>query len=101
MRVEVGDEVDTWRRRREWQGTGGGVQQSVVQGQRGSRGTGKRQALRRRPESGAPGGALVDAGVVGVLERCQDGWCEVTAGGFTGWLPRDAFYGLYPAETLE
>jgi SH3-like domain-containing protein len=99
--VEIVDEFDTWRRIRDWQGTEGWVHQSMVQGQRGLLVTGKRQILRRRPEAEAPAVAMLDAGVVGVLERCQEGWCEVTAGGFSGWLPREAFYGLYPDETLE
>jgi SH3-like domain-containing protein len=99
--VEIIDEFDTWRRIRDWQGTEGWVHQSMVQGQRGVLVTGKRHTLLRRPEAGAPGVAQVDAGVVGVLERCQGEWCEVTAGGFTGWLPRDAFYGLYPGEKVD
>lgn len=99
--VEIVDEFDTWRRIRDWQGTEGWVHQSMVQGQRGLLVTGKRQILRRRPEAEAPAVAMLDAGVVGVLERCQESWCEVTAGGFSGWLPREAFYGLYPDETLE
>jgi SH3-like domain-containing protein len=45
--------------------------------------------------------ALIDAGVVGVLQRCQGDWCEVSLGGFTGWLERAAFYGLYPGEKLD
>jgi len=101
MPVEIVDEFDTWRRIRDWQGTEGWVHQSMVQGQRGILVTGKRHTLLRRPEPGTPGVALVDAGVVGVLERCQGDWCEVVAGGFTGWLQRDAFYGLHPGEALE
>ncbi|GAB4371699.1 MAG: SH3 domain-containing protein [Kiloniellaceae bacterium] len=101
MPVEIVDEFDTWRRIRDWQGTEGWVHQSMVQGQRGILVTGKRQTLRRRPEPDSPGVALVDAGVVGVLKRCQLDWCEVAAGGFTGWLRRDAFYGLYPGEKLD
>lgn len=99
--VEIIDEFDTWRRIRDWQGTEGWVHQSMVQGQRGILVTGKRRTLLRRPEPGAPGVARVDAGVVGELQRCQGDWCQVSAGGFTGWLPRDAFYGLYPGEKLE
>ena len=63
--------------------------------------TGKRHTLRRRPEASAPGVALIDAGVVGVLQRCLGDWCEVSLGGFSGWLQRAAFYGLYPGEKLE
>lgn len=101
MPVEIVDEFDTWRRIRDWQGTEGWVHQSMVQGQRGILVTGKRWTLYRQPETDSPGVALVDAGVVGVLRRCRAQWCEVSAGGFTGWLPRDAFYGLYPDEKVE
>jgi SH3-like domain-containing protein len=101
MPVEIVDEFDTWRRIRDWQGTEGWVHQSMVQGQRSILVTGKRHTLRRRPEPDSPGVALVDAGVVGVLNRCQQTWCEVSVNGFSGWLERDAFYGLYPGETLE
>ncbi|MEO3427723.1 SH3 domain-containing protein [Pelagibius sp. CAU 1746] len=99
--VEIIDEFDTWRRIRDWQGTEGWVHQSMVQGRRGILITGKRHTLRRRPEAGAPGVALVDAGVVGVLERCETDWCEVGVGGYSGWLERGAFYGLYPGEKVE
>jgi SH3-like domain-containing protein len=99
--VEIIDEFDTWRRIRDWQGTEGWVHQSMVQGQRGILVTGKRRTLRRRPQTDAPGVALVDAGVVGTLNRCQAEWCEVTVQSFTGWLPRAAFYGLYPDESPE
>lgn len=101
MPVEIVDEFDTWRRIRDWQGTEGWVHQSMVQGQRGILVTGKRHTLRRRPEPDAPGVALVDAGAIGVLERCLDDWCEVTLDGFAGWLKRDAFYGLYSGEKVE
>src|SRR5512138_1583238 len=81
MPVEIVDEFDTWRRIRDWQGTEGWVHQSMVQGQRGILVTGMRHTLRRRPEADAPGVARIDAGVVGVLQRCQGDWCEVSAGG--------------------
>ena len=55
----------------------------------------------RFAEAGAPGVALLDAGVVGILRRCQVDWCEVTVGSFTGWLERDTFYGLYPGEAVN
>ena len=99
--VEIIDEFDTWRRIRDWQGTEGWVHQSMVQGQRSVLITGQRHILKRRPEAAAPGVAMVDAGVVAVLERCRAEWCEVTADSFTGWLEREAFYGLYPGEEVE
>lgn len=96
--VEIIDEFDTWRRVRDWQGTVGWVHQSMLQSQRHVLVTGKRRLLRRGPEEGTAGAAIVEAGVVGTLGSCQETWCEVEAKGFTGWLRRDEFYGVYPDE---
>ena len=101
MPVEIIDEFDTWRRIRDWQGTEGWVHQSMVQGRRSALITGQRRTLKRRPEADAPGVAMLDAGVIAKLERCRAAWCEVSAGGYSGWLPRDSFYGLYPDEEVR
>ena len=101
MPVEIIDEFDTWRRIRDWQGTEGWVHQSMVQGRRGILVIGQRQTLRRRPEADSPGVAQLDAGVVGELDRCRGEWCQISAGGYNGWLERKGFYGLYPYEDWD
>ena len=101
MPVEIIDEFDTWRRIRDWQGTEGWVHQSMVRGQRGILVIGQVHTLRRRPEPDAPGVARLEAGVVGELDRCSGEWCQVSAGGYSGWLERQAFYGLYPYEDWD
>ncbi len=101
MPVEIIDEFDTWRRIRDWQGTEGWIHQSMVQGKRGVLITGQLRTLKRKPEAEAPGVAQLEAGVVGTLEGCRGEWCEIAAGGYSGWLPRDSFYGLYPGEEMK
>ena len=94
--MEIIDEFETWRRVRDWQGTVGWVHQSMLQSQRNILVTGKRRLLRRGPQEGTAGAAYIEAGVVGELGSCEAEWCEVEAKGFTGWLRRDEFYGVYP-----
>ena len=101
MPVEIVDEFDTWRRIRDWQGTEGWVHQSMVQGRRSVLVIGQRRTLKRRPEAAAAGVALLDAGVIAALDSCRDDWCQVSAGGYSGWLPRDSLYGLYPGEEIR
>lgn len=101
MPVEIIDEFDTWRRIRDWQGTEGWIHQSMVQGRRSVLITGQLRTLRRKPEAEAPGVAQLEAGVVGTLEGCRGDWCEIAAGGYSGWLPRNTFYGLYPGEEMK
>jgi SH3-like domain-containing protein len=51
--------------------------------------------------------ALAEPGVIARLRACpapgaeHAGWCEVTAQGHSGWLPRDALWGVYPDEAVE
>ena len=45
--------------------------------------------------------ALAEPGVVGRLEACDGGWCEIDAGGVEGWLPRAALWGVGPDEDVE
>ncbi len=99
--LEVIDEFETWRRIRDWQGSEGWVHQSMLSGQRGIMVMGERGLLRRAPASDAPGVARVEAGVIGRLHRCSQGWCQIVVKGFDGWLPQDRIYGAFPDETVE
>ena len=98
--VEIIDEFDTWRRIRDWQGTIGWVHQSMLQGRRTVMILDERRLMRRRPEPQAPGVAYLEPGAIAALERCKELWCEVSAGGFRGWLETESFYGLYASELL-
>lgn len=97
--VEVVDEYDTWRRIRDWEGTLGWVHQSMLQNRRNVRVVADDQLLRHEPGDGARAVARVEAGAIGGLHSCQDGWCEIDFSGLVGWLPHDSFYGVYPDET--
>lgn len=99
--VEVIDEFDTWRRIRDWEGTSGWVHQSMLQGRRTVRVTQEGQLLRREPSASAPPVARLEPGAIGGLGDCRDDWCRLDFAGFVGWLPREAFYGVYAEETLE
>lgn len=93
--VIVVDEFDTWRRIRDADGEGGWVHQSMLSGRRTVLVTGTNPAgLLRRPEATARTLAKLEPGVIAQLARCEDGWCRVTAGGWSGWLPSGALWGV-------
>ena len=99
--VEVIGVFDHWRQIRDWQGTEGWVHQNMLSQKRTLIVTGEKRMLRREPKPDAPAVAAVEQGVIGRLRSCEDGWCEVEIAGKGGWLPRDAFWGAYPAEAVE
>ena len=99
--VEIIDEHQTWRRIRDWEGTIGWVHQSMLQGARKAMVTGEPRTLRKLPERAAEPIAKVEPGVIARLETCDEGWCEISIDGLSGWLERHEFYGVYPREEVE
>jgi len=99
--VEVIARFDHWRQIRDWQGTEGWVHQSMLSAHRTLIVIGEKHALRREPKSDAATVAEVEPGVLGEIRDCSGDWCQVSIAGRTGWLPRDAFWGTYPAEQVE
>jgi SH3-like domain-containing protein len=60
------------------------------------------QTLRASASDTAEAVAILKPGVVGRLLSCPAGtdWCQVEAKTYKGWLPRTAFYGTLPSETV-
>jgi SH3-like domain-containing protein len=104
MPVEILQEFENWRRVRDREGTEGWVHQSMLTGRRSGIVLGEAGALRelkRRPEAEAPGLARIEPGTLVTLIECANAWCRLEAGGFRGWLPRTAIWGVYAQETLK
>ena len=101
MPVEITAEFDTWRRIRDWEGAQGWVHQSMLSGRRTMVVQGDLRTLRREPSGAAEAVAQVEAGVIGRVHKCEGAWCLVEAGGYKGWLERDAFWGVYPKEEVQ
>lgn len=50
-------------------------------------------AMRAEPSPAAPLRWRVEAGVVGRLGQCNDGWCRFTVGQRGGWIAQDRLWG--------
>ena len=99
--VEILAAFDTWRKIRDSDGTVGWVHQGMLSSRRSVLVTGATRALRQDPK---PDGAVVaelEPGVVARLSRCNPGWCEVKAHGYSGWLERDQLWGLEAGEVVQ
>jgi len=101
MPVEVVAEFDTWRRIRDVEGSEGWVMQGMLSPKRAVMIQGEPRTLRREPAPAARAVARAEAGVIGQLLHIKDDWCEVTAEGYRGWLPRAEVWGVYAGERLE
>lgn len=96
-------EMDSWRKVKDWEGSEGWMNKSLLSNRRTFRITGIKRALRTLADEKAPIVAYLNPGVFGSIEECPKNidYCKVKVDKYTGWLPRDAFWGLLPNEEIE
>ena len=103
--MEIIQEFDNWRKVRDSDGSEGWVNQSLLSGKRTAMMAPWKQG-QTVPLFDAPGkaGALVaqvSAGVVADVSNCTGDWCEITAGGYDGWVEQTQLWGVYPGEAVD
>ena len=102
MPVEILAEFKGWRKVRDWKGTTGWVHRSMLSGKHRWILVRKNTTpLHREAKPDAPVIAKLNSKVVGRLQQCRGGWCEVTVNGIQGWIKRIALWGVYPNEGTQ
>lgn len=103
--VEIVAEFDNWRRIRDSDGEEGWILQSLLSGKRTAVvapwRNGHILTLYDRPNEAGATVAKVSAGVVANVEHCNGQWCELSAGGYDGWLEQNQLWGAYPGESVD
>lgn len=100
MPLRLTAEHGHWRRVEDRDGVGGWIHYSLLSGTRTAI-VDEDLPLRARPEEDAVETAIVEEGVVAGLESCEGGWCRVSAGGYGGWVPSHALWGVAEGEVLD
>ncbi|WP_342640729.1 SH3 domain-containing protein [Rhodoligotrophos ferricapiens] len=103
--VEIIAEFENWRRIRDSDGEEGWVYHSLLSSRRtvlvSPWKTGQTVMMVQQASDGSRPVAKVESGVLGVIEQCTGQWCRVEAGGYSGWLPQNMLWGVYPGEKIE
>ena len=103
--VEVTAEFENWRRIRDVDGAEGWVYHSLLSGRRTGLAIAKaKDALIPIYENADLESAVVaklEAGVLGSIKRCREGWCQIAGRGFAGWLQQVRLWGVYPDEKVD
>lgn len=102
MPLRIVGEYGQWRQVQDPDGAGGWVHHSLLSGARTVLVRGEAAAVMRAgPGERTAVRAMAEPGVVARLEACRDDWCQIRAGSFRGWVPRDRLWGVDPGETVE
>lgn len=99
--LQVVAEYDNWRRVQDHEGQGGWMHYSLLSGVRWVRIQDDRVALRLKPNAAAATRAFAEQGALARLGACLPEWCEITAGGLTGWALKAQLWGVGPGELRD
>ena len=101
MPLEITAEYGHWRRVRDAEGAGGWVHYSLLSGVRTVIVEQDMLPLAKRPATDAPENAYLEIGVIADLGECNPEWCYLSSGGYEGWAPKTALWGVKPDELRE
>jgi SH3-like domain-containing protein len=101
MPLLITAEYGHWRRVEDRDGEGGWVHYQLLSGTRTVIVDRDREPIRVSPEEGAQEIALLERDVVARLDSCEPNWCQISAGGYAGWVPKDALWGVGVEEVLD
>lgn len=101
MPLVITAEYDNWRRVEDRDGEGGWMHYAMLSGTRTVIVDEDQLPLRTHPEEGAREIALLEQDVIARLDSCEIAWCRISAGGYGGWAPKSALWGVGPDEVIE
>lgn len=101
MPLQITAEHGHWRRVSDRDGAGGWIHYSLLSGVRTIIVEEDLLDLRTRPDAKAPVRAQLQNGVVAHLGDCSIDWCQLEAGGYKGWAPKTAMWGVGPDEIRD
>ncbi len=99
--VKVVAETELWRRVEDHEGVVGWVHRGLLDGTRRALIAADGAALRAAPSQVAAIRAKIMRGAIGRIEQCPAQWCELTFGEVTGWVEREAVWGILPDERID
>lgn len=101
MPLRVTAEYGHWRRVQDRDGAGGWVHYALLSGERSVIVDQDMLAITSRAADGAHVVAHLELGVVAKLGECGPNWCRITSGGYRGWAPKSALWGVGKDEIRD
>ena len=98
MPLKVTAEYEHWRRVEDTDGVGGWVNFALLSGVRTVLVTQDMAEAFSQPDGGSDVLYQSELGVIGKLLQCVADWCRISVEGETGWLRKDALWGVTSDE---
>ncbi|WP_113913548.1 SH3 domain-containing protein [Roseovarius dicentrarchi] len=99
--LEITAEHGHWRRVRDRDGAGGWMHYSLLSGVRTVLIEQDMLQMRGSPDPKSLVVAQLELGVIARIEECTRDWCDLSVGGYGGWVPKSAIWGVGAEEILD
>ena len=100
--VRVVKKYDTWRLIQDPDGAQGWMLVTLLSDRRTAIvKPGEPRTVRAKPDDGAPVRYTAQAGVVGRIDKCANGWCRIAVGKRDGYIHTADLWGVTPSELID
>lgn len=99
--LQIIGEYGQWRRVIDSEGVGGWMNYAMLSGHRSVLVQVAMQPLYAQTDMGATQNAILEQGVIAELGTCEPDWCWISSGGYSGWAPKAALWGVDPDEVRD
>ena len=99
--LQIIGEYGQWRRVIDSEGVGGWMNYGMLSGRRSVLVQTDMQPIFAQTDLGSTQNAILEQGVIATLGECNPDWCWISSGGYSGWAPKSALWGVDPDELRE
>ena len=92
--LKITDEHGNWRKVEASDGNGGWMYRAMISGRRTVEVIEDLAPMRKRPGEDKWIVAKLKTGVIGDLGKCNEEWCQVTVGKYSGWVKKSSLWGI-------
>jgi SH3-like domain-containing protein len=99
--LQITAEYGHWRRVKDRDGEGGWIHYSLLSGSRYAIVNEDDLPILNEPTTDAEVQAIFERDVLARLQTCTLDWCEISAGGYSGWVQKTHLWGVLPEDIFE
>lgn len=99
--LQIIGEYGQWRRVIDSEGVGGWMNYAMLSGRRSVLVQTGMQPIYSRADPESSENAILEQGVIAMLGECDPDWCWISSGGYSGWAPKSALWGVDPGEVRD
>lgn len=99
--LQIIGEYGQWRRVIDSEGVGGWMNYAMLSGRRSVLVQTDMQPIFAQTDLESTQNAILEQGVIAMLGECDPDWCWISSGGYSGWAPKTALWGVDPGEVRD